>query len=213
MMRTFGSLAFVTLFVALVAISTPVSAAGNFYATLSGGVAIMPDPEITDSTLPGVTGEVGTEPGFSISGAFGYRYDKRFRGEVELAYRENDIDRLSITAFGLGASGSASGDISSFSGMVNGYWDISIDAPVKPYVGAGVGISEIDAEISIGGTTAKSDDTVFAYQFMGGILYEFSPEVDFHLGYRYFATADPEFSTTESEYETHNVEVGITYKF
>lgn len=209
MIRIFSCLALVTMLAAW----APAWAAGNFYATLSGGVAIMPDPEITDTTLPGVTGEVGTEPGFSLSGAIGYRYDKRFRGEIELAYRENDIDRLSITAFGLAASGSASGDVSSFSGMVNGYWDIAIDAPVKPYVGAGVGISEVEAELTVGGTTAKSDDTVFAYQFMGGVIYEVSPTVDIHLGYRYFATADPEFSTTESEYETHNVEVGVTYKF
>lgn len=210
MKRLLGCCAFVF---ALVLGATGLQAAGKFYATLGAGATFFPDPEVTDSTLPGVTGEIGTETGFNIHGAVGYRITSDFRAEAEFTYRQNDIDQLTIAAFGLTASGAASGDVTSASGMLNGYWDIPVSGMFKPYLGAGVGVSRIDAELTVAGVTAEGDDTVFAFQVMGGVQYDISSNTAVRVGYRYFGTADPEFGTTESEYQTHNIEAGVIFSF
>jgi opacity protein-like surface antigen len=199
----------------IVALSGSIStqAAGKFYAVIGAGATLFPDPEVTDSTLPGVTGEIGTETGFNIHGAIGYRISDAFRAEAEFTYRQNDIDQLTIAAFGLSASGAASGDVTSASGMINGYWDIPVSGMIKPYLGAGLGVSRVDAELTVAGVTGEGDDTVFAYQLMGGVQYDISSNAAVRVGYRFFATADPEFGTTESEYTTHNIDAGVVFKF
>jgi opacity protein-like surface antigen len=58
---------------------------------------------------------------------------------------------------------------------------------------------------------------VFAYQFGVGLGYRLNPRMIVGVNYRYFGTTDPEFEvgsfTDEGEYQTHNIEVGLRYRF
>ena len=45
----------------------------------------------------------------------------------------------------------------------------------------------------------------------GGIGYEINDKMTVDLGYRYFATADPDFNGLDAEYGSHNVTIGIRF--
>lgn len=182
----------------------------GFYADISGMYTNLVDPDLTDATLPG---ELGVDNGFGISGTYGYEFGNGFRTEIEVSYRENGIKSISIAAFGLTGTGAASGDVTALASMLNGYFDIATESRWTPYIGAGVGVARIDVDISVADESASVDDTVFAFQGMAGLRYDLSEDVVIRAGYRYFGTDEPEFDTTEAEYGTHNVEVGLTYRF
>lgn len=46
-----------------------------------------------------------------------------------------------------------------------------------------------------------------------GPKYPLGPQASLRGGYKFFATADPTFGTTEGEYLSHNFELGLTYAF
>ena len=54
---------------------------------------------------------------------------------------------------------------------------------------------------------------VLAYQGMAGILYPLSETTEFRLGYRYFSTAEGDFDSAKASYRTHNVELGLAFRF
>jgi len=60
---------------------------------------------------------------------------------------------------------------------------------------------------------SNEDDTVFAYQVGVGVGYAVNEKINLDVKYRYFGTSDPEFDTTEAEYSSHNVYVGIRVSF
>ncbi len=141
--------------------------------------------------------EISFDPGLNIGGAFGYDYGKG-RIEFEIAYRGWDMDTFTIPGViagvvipGCPCSGTQPGDASALSFMINGYYDFhSASSPLAPYLGAGIGLASINADIGLG---ADERDTVFAYQLMAGIGYDINPTTVLTVGYRYFGTTDPEF--------------------
>ena len=120
------------------------------------------------------------------------------------------------------------GDISAIAFMANGYFDIElIKTKFTPYIGLGIGFSNIDADITAPNISPLQliDDsaTVFAYQIMAGVGLDLNPKVTLTLDYRYFATTDPDFSPgpffgpglpdIESEYQNHSINIGGRFYF
>ena len=60
---------------------------------------------------------------------------------------------------------------------------------------------------------ADENDVVFAYQAMFGVGVPISERVEIRAGYRYFATQKPKIGRFESEYETHNLEAAVVWRF
>lgn len=176
------------------------------YISIFGGLNSLDDTSISSPT-----GSIGSDfdDGFGVGVAIGRWLDARqhWRAEVELSYRENDIDRL--------GAGRGRGEVNSLAYMVNGYYDFRPGEQVQPYVGAGVGIADIDAEnIGVGGSRLDDNDSVFAYQFIGGVGYQLTNTVDLFGELRYLASDDPEFDGgRELEYESANVLAGLRYRF
>lgn len=199
---------------------------GRIYMEGRGGVTFLTD---ADNTGGGINIKSDHDVGPNVAAAVGYADPSGFRGELEIAFRENDIDNLTImndggigVALGVGSlnglGASASGDFSVFTAMGNLYYDIRTSGPWRPFVGVGAGIAEISLDASVSGTKIVDDnDTVVAYQIGAGIAYELSPLWSFTLAYRYLATTDPDFDSVvgsfESEYSTHNVIGGIRFTF
>lgn len=181
-------------------------AAESNYISVFGGLNSLDDTSISSST-----GAINSDfdEGFGVGVAIGRWFDSRqhWRGEVELSYRENDIDRLGTAGGG--------GEVNSLAYMVNGYYDFRPNARVQPYVGAGVGIAEVEAEnIAFGGARLDDDDSVFAYQFIGGVGYQLTDTVDLFGELRYLATDDPEFNGgQELDHESANALAGLRYRF
>lgn len=104
--------------------------------------------------------------------------------------------------------------------MVNGYYDFDIESAFTPYVGGGIGIANVSINdlAVLGIPLADDDDTVFAYQFGAGVGYEISPTLTLTADYRYFATADGEFTDAggflfDAEYSNSTFLVGARATF
>ncbi len=193
-----GFLAFV-----VVGSGVSVSFAGTYISGNIGAV-IVSDSDIDDGVD---TGEFSYDTGFGFLGALGSSFEGGARAEVELGYRKNDFDELEVDGFG---SGDIDGDLTSLSLMGNVYYDISTEGSFSPFIGAGIGFANLEADLDDFG---DEDDTVFAYQFILGGSFASSETLSVDLQYRYFATDDPEFDEVDSEYSSHNVMIGLRHSF
>jgi opacity protein-like surface antigen len=183
--------------------------AGNVYISGNLGAVFLNDSDL--SLSDGTKGKAEYDTGFGITGAVGYDFGPA-RLEGEVGYRANGYDTV-------GASGqekaNAGGDVTGWDFMLNGYFDLENTTPFTPYIGGGIGAAVLDSSaINAGGINMSSgDDTVFAYQIIAGAAYTFADVWALQLEYRFFGTADPTYNSTDSEYMSHNVFVGIRFNF
>jgi len=213
-----------TAIFALVFITTSAHAADKgMYVSGNVGLSLVPELDQNIVGFP-TFASVNLDPGFIIGGALGYNLgDFRFEGEI--SYRTNDTDD-GTTVF-LPSTAPVDGDISALSFMVNGFYDFhSPNFPLVPYLGVGLGIANIDADITIPSLSplAVVDDsaTVAAFQLMVGLGYNINPTTTLTFDYRYFVTEDPEFSCgpalvcvadLQSDYSNHSFNFGARFMF
>jgi opacity protein-like surface antigen len=169
--------------------------------------------------------EIEFDNGFNVGGAFGYDYGLA-RLEIELAHRENDVDTINVDLIDF----KGDGDFSATSVMLNGYWDFETGSPVVSYLGGGIGFANVSANNvkffdELGAVRyVDDDDNVFAYQLAAGLAFALNPALTLDLGYRFFGTSDPEleadpllvdppFGDFETEFDSHNVNLGLRMNF
>jgi OOP family OmpA-OmpF porin len=170
-----------------------------------------------DATQAGATLTTEFDTGVLVSGAFGRTFGN-FRAEGEIDYGVNDVSTLSVPGVG---GVTASGDVSTTAFMVNGLYDFETGSKWRPYLGAGFGFASVSINnlSAVGFLLADDDDVVFAYQAKAGIGYEFSDAVVGTLGYRFFGTADPDFTDSTGAafsadgVQAHILEVGFRFRF
>lgn len=188
----------------------------GLYFDLRGGLTSLSDSDLSNPAFSGVEAEF--DNGFGIEGAVGYEHPSGFRGELALGYRNNDFDDLSVAGINFSSAGiNVGGQVEALSVMANGYYAFDVGGGFKPFIGAGIGIAFLDAELELsvpgfGVASASDDDTVFAYQGIAGVEYEIptdSATIALGVRYSYFATTDPDFGGIEAEYGTHNIMVGV----
>ncbi|MEN2975772.1 outer membrane beta-barrel protein [Tistrella bauzanensis] len=198
----------------------------GWYGSILGGVNMQSDSSFSSGLAGGkVAAEFDT--GYGVVGAIGYDFGRvaqwgGFRTELEIGYRQNDVDSLSIGGTNLANS---DGDATVWSGMVNVYHDLYLPASrLTPYIGLGIGAAyvEYDSFSAAGAPGAMSDDdTVLAYQGILGASYALSPAMSLVGEYRYFGTqavevtsgaADGSVSSSDT-YGSHNVMVGLRINF
>lgn len=189
------------LFVFLTAFGVSVAGAES-YISGSMGLASVSDANIDTGSN---SGEIEFDSGFTATGAYGQTLGDAGRIEVELGYRTNDIDKVN----GLGIT-DIDGDIATVSLMGNAFYGLSNNSRFTPFVGAGLGFANIEADIERGD---EEDDTVFAYQVAAGASMAVTETLDIDLQYRYFATEDPDFDGLKAEYASHNLMFGLTLYF
>lgn len=171
--------------------------------------------------------EIEFDNGYNVGAAFGYDYGMA-RLEVEFAHRQNDVDKVTINFDDGTEVFQADGDFSATSIMLNGYWDLETGSPVVPYLGGGIGFAYVSAnnvkffDPTFGSVRyVDDDDNVFAYQLAAGIAVALNPTLTLDLGYRFFGTSNPEFDAEpqlawggfETEYQSHNVSLGMRINF
>ena len=188
------------------AVFLAVPAMADPYVSASFGLVNLRDADLSSTTT---RGKLSFDNGIGFLGAIGSGFTGDFRGEVELGYRINDIDRMREGA----TVRSQSGDITTVSLMANVYKDFPLGMGFDPFVGAGIGIANVEADLNGFGINGKKDDTVFAYQLMAGGAFILNPNMKLDLQYRFFATEDPEFAHVEAEYVSHNFLIGLRFGF
>ncbi|MBT4890214.1 MAG: outer membrane beta-barrel protein, partial [Rhodospirillales bacterium] len=126
--------------------------------------------------------------------------------------RWSDTDSISNTT--------ASGDVRSLSAMVNALYDVSTETALTPYFGVGLGAANVETsgQSPVGSSSISDDDTALAYQGIVGVSYQISDNVALKADYRYFSTADLDYTTADgttvsSEYDNHAVLFGISFGF
>lgn len=142
------------------------------------------------------------------------------RGEIEVGYSQSDVDSHDVAGVGTFDGSAASGKTSVLYGLVNGYIDF-LDGPIKPYVGAGIGVGHVKFDnhgVTGVGTVLDDSGTGFAWQVGGGVSYAFTPQMTADLGYRYFNVENVELTAidgTDSDVDvrSHQVTIGLRYSF
>jgi len=146
-------------------------------------------------------------------GQVGYSYGAP-KVELEVGYRTNDVDKVNSVSGG--------GTESSLSFMVNGLYDFTPASKWHPFLGAGIGVAQVNNDkVGTNGTTTYSgNDWRFAYQGIAGIGYDYTQNWMVKAQYRYFATMDNTVTGTNAAatrgdigYQNHSVLLGLTYKF
>lgn len=187
----------------------------HWYIGLSGSLTFLDDADISNG------GELSYDAGWGGAAAIGYRpatdiiFLRDTRYELEIAYRQNDIDEFTNGATRL----TGNGEYKSTSYMANMYYDFRNSTGFTPYIGGGLGLAQVRVDDFATLIPGDDEDTVFAYQGMVGVSYAPSstPNIEWNLGYRYFATEDPQFGVTagsvDAEYSSHNAEAGVKFRF
>ncbi len=181
---------------------------------LYGGAAIGLT-RAQDTSASGTSGgSVDLDTGTGASAFVGATFAANWRGEVELARRTLDISSVAGT--------SGSGDVSATSLMANAIYDLNLDTElaVQPYVGAGIGLTNLDLDgaAPFGGSTIDDSDTVGALQAIAGVSYPLNAQTTLFADYRYFATRDADFTTaagasTSLDMRTHSLMAGLRFEF
>ena len=182
-----------------------------WYVAIGAGGAWYQDYELEGA----IVGKASMDTGFTVNGAFGrYLDDGRvLRLEVETIYDRADIDNIGGTK--------VSGDLSNMGVMFNFLYDIQTNSRWVPYLGGGIGYSQVFLnDLSFGGVTLVDDDAgAFAWQFKAGIAYQFNPSMAVTLGYRYFGTDNVSFkskvggSVNTGGTDIQNAELGFRFNF
>lgn len=203
----------------LISISTLTYGAEGPYVSLNIGPAFAYDMDISEPNLNSIpaTLKFDLDTGLTLSTSIGYDANF-FRYELELLYQKNDLDTYNYNDTTGSVTGALNSDVTSLALMFNGYFDIRSFSNVVPYLTAGVGMANVDmsaTSLNLNGvvTAIDGDDNVFAYQVGIGAAYAINEIITADLKYRYFATADPEFSTATAKFSSHNIHVGLRFAF
>lgn len=182
---------------------------GNLvYVMLDDAVLDVP----TDPDLSGA--EISLDDGYGLTLAVGSDFNG-FRYEGELSYTQNDMERISKGV----VSESLIGDINALSLLGNVYKDFETNTAFAPFVGFGIGVSQIEGEMVWWSGSPPltpdggDDDTVFAYQIMLGCALKVNEKMKVDVSYRYFATSDPTFNEVSTEISSHNILAGVRVAF
>lgn len=179
----------------------------NWYVGAFGGLSYT--PAITDGFK--ITFD---NPGWDIGAHFGYRWDP-VRLELEYLFQRSRLD----IPFVDDTTTNASGHLNINSAMANVIYDINIDSSIVPYIGFGIGYTNIDASvnstISLPGGGEESIDidsgsqSKFGYQALAGIGFRVMENATMNFGYRYFGTNKGE----DERFQNHLFNVGFDYYF
>ncbi len=157
----------------------------------------------------------GSERGFRGELVFGYRTERELMGTPPLPPVPDDPIHASIT---------------SYTAMVNAYYDIGHWDALIPYVGVGVGLAYNDIEnvtftnSPITATIGGNEDLALAWSLMAGVGYKFSRNVTLDAGYRYMDLGNASSDRGDSslawspkldidDLSAHEAKVGIRYSF
>lgn len=211
------------------------SADHGLYMGVRGGIAQLDDADTGDDVI---RTDADFKTGYAVDLSGGYWHDSGFRGDLSLGLRRNKLDSLTITddgglgdAFGVGDLDGVvvpglDARMRAFTVMANGYYELDVGWPVRPFAGAGAGFALLDLDAAFIGQPAVGDpievelvndhDWVFAYQFTAGLHYQISDRLAFNVAYQYLGADDPTFRDVlgfdfSSEYSGHNIMAGFTF--
>jgi opacity protein-like surface antigen len=194
-----GSLAAATFLVAASAwAGTP-----GYYISGDAGASLLPDLHFNDTTSG--THREDFDTGIAAGGALGYDTGEGLRFELDSQYQNSQLTRL--------GGQPATGHISSTSLTANATIDILRDAPITPYVGAGLGIQ------NVGGTVNGDRGRAWkpAYQARAGLRDDLTDQLSMFGEYRFGQSESVKLAAPtdvgHQHFSDHLLMAGLSYKF
>jgi len=128
----------------------------------------------------------------AVSGTlgFGYKY-QWFRAEMTLDY--GAPSKISATTTALSAQPQYTANVRAFSAMVNAYVDFGTWVGFTPYIGAGVGATQLKSVNYVDTSTPLvtlhegSQSVNFSWAWMAGIAFQVQPNWMVDVGYRHLS--------------------------
>lgn len=144
---------------------------------------------------------IGLTLGTRLSDNFKIEYELSYTGTEFIAPGEND-------------------KYSMLSNMFNAYVGKKFDSNIEPYVGFGLGFTNINAELDLYSISVFLDDSDLAlsWQIMIGANFELSSRFDLNVGFKYqdFGKVKHTFNgvtIAQTRIDTMGVYAGFVYKF
>jgi opacity protein-like surface antigen len=213
----------------------PAPVLGGFYVGAFGGATWFSDNgadftydgcEIfTNPCHPDISGEVSldTDTGWLAGGVLGYKWgDTGLRSEIELSYSQANLDGFDVNfdsdfhSSDTGFDADFDGDVAVtylFGNLWYGFGDMLSMGGISPYIGGGLGMGFVSIDIdAIEGIDldASSDETGFAYQLGGGLMWAVTDNVALDLGYRYRGVSLDDY---DQSLTSQNVFLGMNFGF
>ncbi|NOT41830.1 MAG: OmpA family protein [Alphaproteobacteria bacterium] len=191
----------------LVFVSAASAGPNGWYLGLEGGGNWVDDTDVANDTIDPTFGggfaptTSSFETGWAALGTVGYGWN-RWRAELELGYRDNELDVFTVT----GTPNTGGGEFNEASAMLNFLYDWDFSERFGLFVGAGAGADYIQYKNDSGFHTVPihDSDVVFAWQAMAGLNYRLTGRTDLVLAYRYFNASEPEFTEIDGGLDLHN---------
>lgn len=173
----------------------------RWYVSVFGGFSFQENAKFRGTiTPPGGSQSVNVDfdDGFVVGGALGARLNEWNFGaltprlEIELSYRENDVDEVNFSGNGPAAEANPRGDVGSIFLMGNVLLDLPSFANDKltPFFGGGLGIAFVDNNIRYGppgpGFNLSESDEAFALQFIAGFDFKLTENIALTVDGRYY---------------------------
>ena len=165
--------------------------------------------------------ELDLDDGTAFFFSLGRMNGRNLRTEIELSFRSNDISALLTPDAELPATG----QLQTFSGMANLYWEF-VNSPtgrLKPYIGAGAGFLSVSSDLRLTSDPSTFEDSEssssFAYQWMAGLNYKVSNHLDLYGEYRFVEadsfgiSSDRDDLSGDFGYSANSVGGGLRWKF
>lgn len=209
-------------------LATPVWAQDDdtgIYAVARVGASISPETKFGPDDLPSsATFDEKTKYKSGITGQIGGGYDfGMFRVEQTVGYTSNDLNLKDSDTGGLVGEGRTR----SFTMSVAGYVDIPVHKVIVPYVGGGIGVARVDAELSrvssatgVGSSYAGKDWGLLLHAD-AGIGVRVAPKTTLELGGRYSQTSKLKYAgqsggvatSFEPKLRSLSATLGVRYLF
>lgn len=194
--------------------SDPVEA-GNFYASVFGGAAMINDFDFV-SSVNDTPGSMRFDTGYNVDAALGYDFGNGLSVEAQVGY-------LNANASGVtygGQDADVEGSASITYGMLNGWYGFDLGG-ITPFVGGGFGVASLAVDAFFPALpTASIDDSevTWAAQVGAGVSFALTEDISLAGRYRYLTTGEVSLEDVDNDLNTGSasasiVDVGLKIAF
>lgn len=147
-----------------------------------------------------------TKAAAAYSGGVGYQFTDTIRGDITAGYRKMELSGEPVEA--------GIWDV-----MANAYYDIGNFSGVTPYIGAGLGMANVDYKINgAAGELIRGRDSIrLQWALMAGAAIDVTENIKFDLGYRYArissgdAAVSGPLTIADKGLESHQIRAGLRF--
>lgn len=136
-------------------------------------------------------GEAEFDIDFAAGGVIGYKTGGTWRAELEVTHRENAFNEIEWSATGKAGTFKTAGSVNSLAIMFNSIWDLRTSSKLRPSLGFGVGIAQVElVDVTDSDGLLFDDEEVnFAFQAIAGLSFAITERVTASMNYKYFVSS------------------------